>query len=60
MNAAVAYTIFSLLPVSVILVSVIFYKKKITLQSWLYSLLAVGGVMLLVWSEPLIKYFSGS
>jgi drug/metabolite transporter (DMT)-like permease len=60
MNAAVAYTIFSLLPMSVILVSVIFYKKKITLQSWLYSLLAVGGVMLLVWSDPLIKYFSGS
>jgi drug/metabolite transporter (DMT)-like permease len=57
MNAAAAYTIFSLLPVSVILVSVIFFKKKISLLSWLYSLLAVAGVMLLVWREGLIKYF---
>jgi threonine/homoserine efflux transporter RhtA len=57
MNAAAAYTIFSLLPVSVTLVSVIFLKKKISLLSWLYSLLAIAGVMLLVWREDLIKYF---
>ncbi len=57
MNAATAYTIFSLLPVSVILVSVIVYKKKITLQSWLYSIMAIAGVMLLVWRDILIKYF---
>lgn len=57
MNAAVAYTIFSLLPVSVILVSVIFFKKKISGISWLYSLLALAGVMLLVWRDDLIKYF---
>lgn len=56
MNAATAYTIFSLLPVSVILVSVIVYKKKITLQSWLYSIMAIAGVMLLVWRDILIKY----
>ena len=57
MNAAAAYTIFSLLPVSVIVVSVIFFKKKISLLSWLYSMLAVAGVMVLVWREDLIKYF---
>jgi drug/metabolite transporter (DMT)-like permease len=57
MNAASAYTIFSMLPVSVILVSVILYKKKISMQSWLYSILAIAGVMLLVWRDIIIKYF---
>ncbi len=57
MNAAVAYTIFAMLPVSVIAVNVIFYKKKIPLKSWLYSLLAIIGVIILVWRERLIEYF---
>lgn len=57
MNAAAAYTIFSLLPVSVIIVSVIFFKKKISGLSWVYSLLAVAGVLVLVWREELIKCF---
>jgi drug/metabolite transporter (DMT)-like permease len=57
MNAAAAYTIFSLLPVSVILVSIIGYKKKITMLSWLYSLLAIAGAMLLVWRDILMRYF---
>jgi drug/metabolite transporter (DMT)-like permease len=56
MNAAAAYTIFSLLPVSIILVSVFIYKKKMTLKSWLYSLLAVTGVLILVWRDQLIMY----
>lgn len=57
MNAAVAYTIFSLVPMSVIFVSVIVYKKKITLKSWIYSLLAITGVIILVWRDMLIRYF---
>lgn len=57
MNAAAAYTIFSLLPVSVILVSIIVYKKKLTLQSWLYSILAIAGVMILVWRDVLARGF---
>ncbi|HMK02595.1 MAG TPA: DMT family transporter [Ferruginibacter sp.] len=57
MNAAAAYTIFSLLPVSVILVSVIIYKKKISPLSWLYSLLAIAGVIILVWRDELTRYF---
>ncbi len=57
MNAAAAYTIFSMLPVSVILVSVIVYKKKISLQSWLYSILAIAGVMVLVWRDVIIRFF---
>jgi len=58
MNAVVAYTIFSLLPVPVILVSVIVYKKKVTIQSWIYSILSIAGVMVMIWRDDLIKYFS--
>jgi drug/metabolite transporter (DMT)-like permease len=55
-NAAVAYTIFSMLPVSVIVVNVI-YGKKITVQSWFYSVLAVAGVLVLVWQDYLVSCF---
>ncbi|MEO5781845.1 MAG: DMT family transporter, partial [Ginsengibacter sp.] len=55
MNAAAAYTIFSMLPVTIILMSVIFYKKKITAKSWVYSILAVSGVLILVWRDRLIQ-----
>ncbi|MEP7317702.1 MAG: DMT family transporter [Panacibacter sp.] len=57
MNAAEAYTIFSLVPVTVILVSVFVYKKNISLRSWFYSILAIAGVILLVWRDSLIKLF---
>lgn len=57
MNAAVAYTIFAMLPVSVIAVNVIVYKKKIILKSWLYSILSIIGVIVLVWRDRLIEYF---
>lgn len=56
MNAAAAYTIFSLLPVSVILVSVIFFKKKISMLSCLYSMLAIAGVILLIWRDDIMRY----
>ncbi|MEP6712482.1 MAG: DMT family transporter [Ferruginibacter sp.] len=49
MNTAVAFTIFALLPVSIMLVSVTMYGKKVTTKSYLYSLLAIAGVMLLIW-----------
>ena len=60
MNAAAAYTIFSLLPVSVSLASVVFLKKKISMLSWLYSMVAVAGVVLLVWRVEVIIFFSGT
>ncbi|MEP6677363.1 MAG: DMT family transporter [Ferruginibacter sp.] len=50
-NTATAFTIFSLLPVSIIIVSVILYKKRLTLKSWLYSLLAITGVLILIWRD---------
>lgn len=57
MNAAAAYTIFSLMPVAVIILSLFVYKKKVSMQSWLYSLLAVAGVIVLIWRDNLIKIF---
>jgi drug/metabolite transporter (DMT)-like permease len=57
MNAAAAYTVFSMLPASVIAVTVIVYKKKIPLQSWLFSGLAIAGVIVLLWRHSIIKYF---
>jgi drug/metabolite transporter (DMT)-like permease len=54
---AVASTMTSMVPVPVIFVSVILYKKKITLQSWFYSILAIGGIVVLLWRDELIKYF---
>ncbi len=56
MNAAAAYTIFSLVPVAVIMVSVIIYKKKITPMSWFYSIMAIAGVIILVWRNSLVSY----
>ena len=50
-NTAVAFTIFALLPVSIMLVSAIMYQKKITGKSCLYSLLAVTGAMILIWRD---------
>lgn len=58
MNAAVAYTIFALVPVAVIFVSVIFYQKRITARSWLYSLLAIIGVVILVWRDLIGNEFN--
>jgi len=58
MNTALADTIFSLVPIGVIVTSVIVYKKKINVQNWFYSILAVAGVILMAWSKTLIKYFA--
>ncbi len=57
LNIAEAYTILSLVPVNVIIISVIVYKKKVSTQSLLYSLLAIAGVIVLIWRDDLIKLF---
>jgi drug/metabolite transporter (DMT)-like permease len=51
MEVAVAYTIFSMVPLAVILVSVIVFRKKLPLINWLWSLLAIAGAIILVWSK---------
>jgi drug/metabolite transporter (DMT)-like permease len=49
LEVAVAQTIFALLPLFVLPISLIVYKEKITIQSVFACLLALAGVMLLIW-----------
>jgi drug/metabolite transporter (DMT)-like permease len=49
LEVAVAQTIFALLPLFVLPISLIVYKEKITIQSVFACLLALSGVLLLIW-----------
>lgn len=49
LEVAVAQTIFALLPLFVLPISLIVYKERITLQSVFACLLALSGVLLLIW-----------
>lgn len=48
-EVAVAQTIFALLPLFVLPISLIIYKEKITIQSVFACIIAVFGVFLLIW-----------
>lgn len=48
-EVAVAQTIFALLPIVVLPVNLLVYKEKITLQSVLACLIAILGVVILIW-----------
>lgn len=49
LEVAVAQTIFALLPLFVLPISFIVYKEKITIQAVFACLLALAGVLLLIW-----------
>ncbi|MES2763125.1 MAG: DMT family transporter [Bacteroidota bacterium] len=49
LEVAVAQTIFALLPLFVLPISLIVYKEKITIQSVFACIIALGGVLLLIW-----------
>lgn len=49
LEVAVAQTIFALLPLFVLPISLIIYKERITSQSVFACLLALVGVLLLIW-----------
>lgn len=49
LEVAVAQTIFALLPLFVLPISFIVYKEKITTQSIFACIVALGGVLLLIW-----------
>lgn len=49
LEVAVAQTIFALLPLFVLPISLIVYKERITIQSVFACLLALSGVLLLIW-----------
>ena len=49
LEVAVAQTIFALLPLFVLPISLIVYKEKITIQSVFACVIALSGVLLLIW-----------
>ena len=58
-EVGVAQTIFSLVPVFVLPLAYFFYKEKISLKAFLGVLIAVGGVMLLIWRDYLQSLIQG-
>jgi drug/metabolite transporter (DMT)-like permease len=53
---SVAQTIFALVPVFVLPLSYLFYKEKITMQSVLAALIAIAGVMVLIWRDEILSF----
>jgi drug/metabolite transporter (DMT)-like permease len=56
-SASVAQTIFSLVPVFVLLIAILYYKEKINMASFLGSLIAIIGVVVLIWRNDILNYF---
>lgn len=54
-KVSVAQTIFSTLPVVVLPMSYLIYREKITLKSILGALIAIIGVVILIWREQLFS-----
>lgn len=58
-DAAVAQTIFSLVPVVALAIAFIFYKEKISIQSIIGILIALTGVFILIWRNNIFLIFTG-
>jgi drug/metabolite transporter (DMT)-like permease len=52
-DVSVGQTIFSLMPVCALVISVLFFNEKITLQSLAGVMVAIGGVVILIWRMQL-------
>lgn len=57
LNVSIAQTLFSMVPVFILPVLYIHYREKITLQAFLGALIAVGGVLILVWRNEIGAWF---
>ena len=57
LDVSVAQTIFSLLPVTVVIFGQIIFKHKITRRVLLFSILAISGVLVLIWRNWMMKHF---
>ncbi len=57
-DVAVAQTIFSLMPAIVMLISFFFFKDKISLQSVIGAITAIGGVVILIWRNEVTAWVS--
>jgi drug/metabolite transporter (DMT)-like permease len=53
-SASVAQTIFSLLPVFVLILAHFFYDERITARSFLGAVIAIVGVVILIWRDGII------
>jgi len=53
-NASVAQTIFSLVPVFVLFLNYVFYKEKITMRSLIGASIAILGVYILVFRNSIL------
>jgi drug/metabolite transporter (DMT)-like permease len=54
---SIAQTIFSLVPIFALPLAYLFYKEKITLKSIIGALIAITGVMILIWRDALLALF---
>ena len=57
-DSAVAQTIFSLVPVFAIPLAYVFHKEKITGSIIFGALIAITGVMVLIWRNNIIDFIS--
>jgi len=52
-DASVAQTIFSLVPAAALVFAALFLKEKITLQSFIGVIVAISGVVILIWRDEI-------
>lgn len=57
MEVAAAQTIFALLPIVVLPINYFYYKERITVQAVGACLIAILGVVILIWRNSLMNYF---
>jgi len=57
LDVSVGQTIFSLMPVSALLISVLFFREKVTWQSLVGVVVAISGVLILIWRTRLHEIF---
>jgi drug/metabolite transporter (DMT)-like permease len=59
LDVSVGQTIFSLMPVSALLISILFFREKVTWQSLMGVVIAIAGVFILIWRARLHEIFFG-
>ncbi|MFN6082262.1 MAG: EamA family transporter, partial [Bacteroidota bacterium] len=58
-EVSLAQTIFSLLPITVMLAAVLSGREKLELSSFIAAIISVGGVFILVWREEITQIIQG-
>ncbi|MGL4596138.1 MAG: EamA family transporter, partial [Bacteroidia bacterium] len=53
LDASVAQTIFSLVPVFVTLGAMILYRERVSLLAWMAMLVSIAGVLVIVWRNEI-------